>query len=40
MSDGSATYQEMLSLIRLAQEKVYSSYGIELENEVQIITNI
>lgn len=39
MHDMSGTYKDMLELIQLAQEKVFQKYGIQLENEVQIITN-
>lgn len=37
MSDGTATHADMLELIQLAQKKVEDQYGIQLENEVQII---
>lgn len=40
MSDGkTCTRQDLLSLIKLAQEKVKKGYNIDLENEVRIITN-
>lgn len=39
MSDGTATYKDLLSLIQQAQQKVQEQFGIELINEVRIITN-
>lgn len=39
MHDGSGTYEDMLALIGLAQKRVQDTFGIDLENEVQIITN-
>jgi UDP-N-acetylmuramate dehydrogenase len=40
MSDGyKTTWQDLIYLIRLAQNKVKNEFGIELENEVKIITN-
>lgn len=40
MSDGkTCTWQDLVSLIKLAQEKVKKRYNIDLENEVRIITN-
>jgi UDP-N-acetylmuramate dehydrogenase len=33
------TYKEVLGLIELAQEKVKQKFGINLINEVRIITN-
>lgn len=40
MSDGkTCTWQDLVSLIKLAQEKVKKQYHIDLENEVRIITN-
>lgn len=39
MHDGKGSFQDMGDLIELAQEKVKKHYGIELENEVQIIRN-
>ncbi len=34
---GGASFEDALSLINLAKEKVYEKYGITLENEVQIV---
>lgn len=39
MHDGQGTWTDMIELIELAQEKVKKQFDIELENEVQIITN-
>ncbi len=39
MSDGTATHQDLLELIKLAQDKVKQQHDIELINEVRIITN-
>jgi len=39
MHNGQGTYKDMLELIELAQDKVKDKFNIELENEVQIITN-
>jgi len=39
MSDWTATYKDLLNLIKLAQEKVKQKFSIDLENEVRIITN-
>lgn len=38
MHNGEWKYEDLLELISLAQEKVYSDFGISLENEVQIIS--
>lgn len=39
MHDGTWAYKDFTALIQLAQSKVLEEFGIELENEVQIITN-
>jgi len=39
MSDWTATYKDLLNLLRLAQEKVKEEFNIDLINEVRIITN-
>lgn len=39
MNDGSGSWKNLMELIRLAQEKVDKEFWIQLENEVQIITN-
>ncbi len=39
MHDGHGTYKDIIKLILLAQERVRKQFGLELENEVQIITN-
>ncbi len=39
MSDGTATYKDLLNLIKLAQEKVKKEFNLDLINEVRIITN-
>jgi len=39
MHNGKGTYQDMLELIELAQTKVKELFDVDLENEVQIITN-
>jgi UDP-N-acetylenolpyruvoylglucosamine reductase len=39
MSDGTASYKDLLNLINLAQEKVKEKFGIEIINEVRIIKN-
>lgn len=39
MSDWSATYKELLDLIKLAQVKVKNKFDIDLEAEVRIIKN-
>ena len=39
MSDWTATYKDLLNLIKLAQDKVKKEFGIDLVNEVRIITN-
>jgi len=39
MSDWTATYTDLLDLIKLAQEKVKEKFDIELINEVRIIIN-
>jgi UDP-N-acetylenolpyruvoylglucosamine reductase len=39
MSDGTATYKDLLSLIELAKNKVKRATSIDLVNEVRIITN-
>ncbi|MDQ7009460.1 MAG: UDP-N-acetylmuramate dehydrogenase [Candidatus Gracilibacteria bacterium] len=39
MSDGTATYKDLLNLIELAKNKVLEKFGIEIENEVRIIKN-
>ena len=40
MSDGTATYMDLLKLLKLAQEKVKNQFNIDLINEVRIITNV
>jgi len=37
MSDGTATWQDLINLKNLAQEKVFEKFGIRLEPEVNII---
>lgn len=37
MHDGNGTYQDLLKLIFLAQTRVKELFGVEIENEVQII---
>ncbi len=37
MSDGTATWQDLIELIQLAQKKIEVIYGIKLEPEVRII---
>ncbi len=37
MNDNNATFDDVLFLIRLVQEKVYNKFGITLEEEVRII---
>ncbi len=39
MHDGQGVFGDMIDLIKLAQSKVRVKFNIELENEVQIITN-
>jgi len=39
MHDGNWSYKDMLDLIDLAQERVKKQFWVQLENEVQIITN-
>lgn len=39
MNDGSGSWKDVIELIHLAQEKVAKEFWIQLENEVQIITN-
>lgn len=39
MHDGSGSHKDMLDLIELAKKKVREKFEIDLENEVQIITN-
>ena len=39
MSDWTATYKDLIKLIRLAQRKVKNHFWIDLENEVRIIVN-
>jgi UDP-N-acetylmuramate dehydrogenase len=39
MSDGSASYKDLLDLIELAQKKVKEKFWIEIINEVRIIKN-
>ena len=39
MHNGQWDYKDMLELIQLAQKKVKTTFNLELENEVQIITN-
>jgi UDP-N-acetylmuramate dehydrogenase len=39
MHDGTWSYKDMLELIYLAKQKVSEQFSIEIENEVQIITN-
>ncbi|NDK10065.1 UDP-N-acetylmuramate dehydrogenase [Candidatus Gracilibacteria bacterium] len=38
MHDGHGTYKDLIQLIELAQKRVFESTGIQLVNEVQIIT--
>ncbi len=38
MNDGSWTWQELMYLVELAQKKVYETFSLRLENEVQIIS--
>lgn len=40
MNDWTATYKDLLKLIKLAQEKVKDKFNIDLVNEVRIIKNI
>lgn len=37
MSDGTATWQELTELIKMAQERVMDEFQIQLEPEVRII---
>ncbi len=37
MSDGSATWQELIALVELAQTKIREQFVLELEPEVRII---
>ena len=37
MSDGEATATEVLTLVEKVKQEVYDKYGVELENEVQVI---
>jgi UDP-N-acetylenolpyruvoylglucosamine reductase len=37
MSDGSATWQDLIELVQLAQKEIEGIYGIKLEPEVRII---
>ena len=37
MSDGTATWQDLVELIQLAQKKIEDIYTIKLEPEVRII---
>ncbi len=39
MSDGTASYQDLLELIKLAQDRVKQEFDIKLVNEVRIIKN-
>ncbi|MBT4632860.1 hypothetical protein HOB94_02520 [bacterium] len=39
MNDGTATYTDLLDLIKLAQEKVKGTYNLDLVPEVRIIFN-
>jgi len=39
MSDGSATYKDLLSLIDLAQKRVKKDFDVNMINEVRIIKN-
>lgn len=39
MSDWSATYKDLIELLKLAQKKVKAKFWIDLENEVRIIEN-
>jgi UDP-N-acetylmuramate dehydrogenase len=39
MNDGTATYTDLLDLIKLAQEKVKGTYNVDLVPEVRIIFN-
>jgi UDP-N-acetylenolpyruvoylglucosamine reductase len=39
MNNGQGNYKDLLCLIKLAQDKVLEKFGIELINEVRIITN-
>ena len=38
MHDGTWTYNDLLSLIKIAQDRVFEEFAVKLENEVQIIT--
>ncbi|MCH8518609.1 hypothetical protein LAT59_02520, partial [Candidatus Gracilibacteria bacterium] len=38
MHNGQGKWTDMIYLIQYAQEKVYEKFGVNLENEVQIIT--
>ncbi len=37
MSDGSATWQDLIELVQLAQKKIEGIHGIKIEPEVRII---
>jgi len=37
MSDGTASWQDLMALIKLAQNTVYEQFDLELEPEVRII---
>jgi len=39
MSDWTASYKDLLNLIKLAQEKVKKEFWVDIENEVRIIEN-
>ena len=39
MSDGTATHEDMLEIVQLAQDEVEKKFAVKLENEVQIITS-
>ena len=40
MSDGTATWQDLINLKNLAQEKVFEKFGIRLEPEVNIVESL
>jgi UDP-N-acetylenolpyruvoylglucosamine reductase len=40
MSDGTATWQDLMELVQLAQKKVLNAYDIQLEPEVRIIGQV
>jgi UDP-N-acetylenolpyruvoylglucosamine reductase len=39
MSDWTAKYNDLLNLIKIAQEKVKNEFWLDIENEVRIIKN-